>query len=194
MSKSHVQDDALVARAREGDQEAFGELVRRHRPAVHRAALAASGSAADADDIAQDAFVLAFRRLKSFRGESSFKTWMLTITWNQAMNHRRSTARWFKRFMSADSDDRSEFKAIEFASTAGTPEDLVVRAQLRDDIRDAIRALPDKLRDALLLAATGEYSYDEIGAMAKTKTGTIKWRVSEARRLVRERIDRRSTD
>ena len=190
MSKSHVNDADLVARAREGDQAAFGELVRRHQAAVQRAALAASGSPADADDIAQDAFVLAFRRLKSFRGESSFKTWVLTIAWNQAMNHRRKAKRWFRRFTSVENEDG----AIHFAATGGTPEDLVARDQLRDGIRDAIRALPGKLRDALLLAASGEYSYDEIGAMVNAKTGTIKWRVSEARRRVRESLDRRSAD
>jgi RNA polymerase sigma-70 factor (ECF subfamily) len=194
VSKPHVNDADLVARARQGDQAAFGELVRRHQAAVQRAALTASGSAADADDIAQDAFVLAFERLKSFRGESSFKTWVLTIAWNQAMNHRRKAARWFKRFMSVDSAHGSAFTSIEFAASGGTPEDLLARGQLRDEIRDAIRALPDTLRHALLLAASGEYSYDEIGAMVNAKTGTIKWRVSEARRRVRERIDRRSAD
>jgi len=194
VSKSHVNDADLVARAREGDQAAFDELVRRHQAAVQRAALTASGSPADADDIAQDAFVLAFKRLKSFRGESSFKTWVLTITWNQAMNHRRKAKRWFRRFTSVEREDGSGFTSIEFAASGGTPEDLLARDQLRDDIRDAIRALPGKLRDALLLAASGEYSYDEIGAMVNAKTGTIKWRVSEARRRVRESLDRRSAD
>ncbi len=194
MSKSHVNDADLVARARQGDQDAFGELVRRHQAAVHRAALTASGSAADADDIAQDAFVLAFERLKSFRGESSFKTWVLTIAWNQAMNHRRKASRWFRRFISVESEDGSGFTSFEFVATGGTPEELVAHDQLRGEIRDAIRALPGTLRDALLLAASGEYSYDEIGAMVNAKTGTIKWRVSEARRRVRERIDRRSAD
>jgi len=194
VSKSHVNDADLVARAREGDQAAFGELVRRHQAAVQRAALTASGSAADADDIAQDAFVLAFQRLKSFRGESSFKTWVLTIAWNQAMNHRRKATRWFKRFTRVESEDGSGFKSFEFVATGGTPEELVAHDQLRGEIRDAIRALPGTLRDALLLAASGEYSYDEIGAMVNAKTGTIKWRVSEARRRVRERIDRRSAD
>jgi len=82
------------------------------------------------------------------------------------------------------------FESTAFASTAGTPEDLAAHGQLREEIRKAIRGLPEKLRDALLLAQSGEYSYDEIGAMLKTKTGTIKWRVSEARRLVKERIGR----
>jgi RNA polymerase sigma-70 factor (ECF subfamily) len=185
-------DLALVARAREGDQAAFGELVRRHQQTVLRAALSASGSAADADDVAQEAFLLAYQRLHTFRGESAFKTWLLTITWNQAMNHRRKSSRWWKRFVSMDTASASEegmaFESLHFASTAGSPEDLAVHGQLREEIRQAIRALPSKLRDALLLAQSGEYSYDEIGAMVKAKTGTIKWRVSEARRRVKERL------
>ena len=199
MSKSHVSDepgdDVLVGRARGGDQSAFEELVRRHESAVRRAALAASGSAADADDIAQDAFLLAFRRLSSFRGESTFKTWVLTITWNQAMNYRRKAMRWWKHFgtpVSALGEDGAPFDrkvtTSHHASPVGTPEDLAAHAQLRDGIRDAIRNLPAKLRDPLLLAASGEYSYDEIGAMLKAKTGTIKWRVFEARRLVKESL------
>jgi RNA polymerase sigma-70 factor (ECF subfamily) len=181
-------DAELVARAREGDQAAFGELVRRHQQAVLRAALSAVGSAADADDVAQEAFLLAYQRLKTFRGEAAFKTWMLTITWNQAMNHRRKSTRWLRRFMSVESEEGSAFESIEFAAPGGTPEDLVARGQSREEIRRAIRALPKKLRDALLLAQSGEYSYDEIGSMLNAKTGTIKWRVSEARRLVKERI------
>jgi RNA polymerase sigma-70 factor (ECF subfamily) len=73
-----VSDVDLVARARQGDPAAFGELVERHQTAVFRAALAALGSHADAEDAAQDAFLLAFRRLDTFRGDASFKTWLLT--------------------------------------------------------------------------------------------------------------------
>jgi len=194
VSKAHVNagepadDVELVARARQGDTRAFEQLVRRHQAAVHRAALSAVGSAADADDVAQEAFLLAYQRLAGFRGDAAFKTWMLTITWNQAMNHRRKATRWFSRFMSVESDAGSEFAPIEFASSAGTPEDLAAHAQLRGAIRDAIRALPSKLRDALLLAATGEYTYDEMGAMLDAKAGTIKWRVSEARRVLKQKL------
>jgi len=190
VSKPHVNGDdlELVARAREGDQAAFGELVSRHQQAVRRAALSAVGSPADADDVAQEAFLLAYQRLKTFRGESAFKTWMLSITWNQAINHRRKSSRWWKRFVSVESEEGVPFESLHFASTAPSPEDLAVHGQRREEIRQAIRALPETLRDALLLAQSGEYSYDEIGAMVNAKTGTIKWRVSEARRRVKERL------
>jgi RNA polymerase sigma-70 factor, ECF subfamily len=191
VSKPHVNagdDVELVARACRGDQAAFDELVHRHQAAVRRAALSAVGSPADADDVAQEAFLLAYQRLRSFRGDATFRTWMLTITWNQAMNHRRKFGRWWRRFVSVETEDGAPFETTRFASTAGTPEEIAVRGQMLDAIRDAIRALPRPLRDTLLLAQSGEYTYDEIGAMVKSKTGTIKWRVSEARRLVKQHL------
>jgi len=186
-----VDDADLVARAREGDHAAFTALVARHQSAVHRAALSAVGSAADADDVAQEAFLLAYQRLRSFRGEASFKTWLLTITWNQAMNHRRRTGRWWNRFVSVDADDRDLFETMPLASGESTPEELAAAGQLRREVRSAIAALPPKLRDTLLLAQSGDYSYEEIGAMVKAPIGTIKWRVSEARRLVRRQLETR---
>jgi RNA polymerase sigma-70 factor (ECF subfamily) len=186
-----VDDAALVARAREGDHAAFTALIERHQAAVHRAALSAVGSAMDADDVAQEALLLAYQRLRSFRGEASFKTWLLTITWNQAMNHRRKSGRWWRRFVSVDQSEREPFEAMPIASSEQSPEDLASAGQLRGDIRRAIAALPHKLRDALLLAQSGDYSYVEIGAMVKAPVGTIKWRVSEARRLIRQQLEAR---
>jgi RNA polymerase sigma-70 factor, ECF subfamily len=184
-----VDDDALVARAREGDHAAFAALVERHQAAIHRAALAAVGSRTDADDVTQEALFLAFQRLRTFRGDASFKTWLLTITWNQAMNHRRKTGRWWRRFVSVDASDSDGFETNPLVSTEHTPEQLASAEQLRNEIRRAIAALPHKLRDALLLAQSGEYSYVEIGVMVKAPVGTIKWRVSEARRLVKQQLE-----
>jgi RNA polymerase sigma-70 factor (ECF subfamily) len=183
-----VEDAALVARAREGDHAAFTALVERHQAAVHRAALSAVGSTTDAEDVAQEAFLLAYQRLRSFRGEASFKTWLLTITWNQAMNHRRR--RWWRRFVSVGDCTEEPFGTMPFAS-GSTPEELASAGQLRSEIRRAIVALPRKVRAALLLAQSGEYSYEEIGAMLNAPIGTIKWRVSEARRLVRQQLEAR---
>ena len=105
VSTECVSDVDLVTRARQGDPAAFGELVDRHRSAVYRAALAAIGSAADAEDASQEAFLTAYRRLSSFRGEASFKTWLLTIAWHQAINHRRGLTRWWRIIARPRSDE-----------------------------------------------------------------------------------------
>jgi RNA polymerase sigma factor (sigma-70 family) len=236
-----VTDGDLVARARAGDHAAFGDLVDRHRAAVHRAAMAALGSHAEADEAAQDAFLMAWRRLDSFRGDSSFKTWLLTIAWRQAINRRRGLMKWWRRMVplddsqvrlkpdttnarattkargsySGDSDsggartDSPRIMGISstytgaadamgtsdvvsgFGRTVGrSPEELASSDELRRSIVKAIRALTPKLRDALLLAQSGDYSYEEIGTMVRAPVGTIKWRVSEARRRVREQLQR----
>ena len=83
VSTPSVTDDGLVERTLRGDSTAFGELVFRHGQAVYRAALAALGGAADAEDVMQEAFLLAFRKLPHFRHDASFKTWLLTITWRR---------------------------------------------------------------------------------------------------------------
>src|SRR5215467_9413788 len=89
---ANPEDLELVRRA--GDVAAFGELVERNRRAVFRAALAAVGSATEADDVAQEAFITAFQKLDGFRGEASFKTWLLSITWRKAIDRRKSVTRW----------------------------------------------------------------------------------------------------
>ena len=202
MSTTRVTDAELVARARAGDQAAFGGLVDRHRLAVYRAALAALGSSAEAEDAAQDAFVLAWRRLGAFRGDASFKTWLLAIAWRQAINRRRWLVRWWRRLGDApDLLGSPTTRLVEGGSqtqesasrTRGgwTPEQLVAAGELGRDIRQAIGALSPTLRDALLLAQSGEYRYEEIGAMLAAPVGTIKWRVSEARRMVKKHLQHR---
>jgi RNA polymerase sigma-70 factor (ECF subfamily) len=197
-----VDDAELVVRARQGESAAFGELVDRHRTAVYRAALAALGSPDEAEDAAQDAFLAAYRRLDSFRGASSFKTWLLTIAWHMAINRRRGLGRiWFRLVRSAgnrapgSAGNRAEAEAGAALACAPssepTPEEAAASAQLMRIVQDAIRGLPPKLRDALLLAQSGEYDYGEIGAMLAAPIGTIKWRVSEARRQIRQRLRER---
>ena len=191
MSITRVSDVDLVTRARQGDPAAFGELVDRHRAAVYRAALAALGSPADAEDAAQDAFLLAYRRLDSFRGDASFKTWLLTITWHQAINRRRSLTSVWRRMVAPKTEDEAESAMANVAAAGPSPEQAAAQDQLRRGLREAIRALSPTLRDALLLAQAGEYSYEEIGAMLHAPLGTIKWRVSEARRVIRKHLQER---
>ena len=186
-----VSDADLVARARLGDPAAFGELIDRHRAAVYRAALAALGSHADAEDAAQDAFLSAYQRLTGFRGDASFKTWLLTITWHHAINRRRTLARWWRLVVEPPGAGVEGGPAWDPASVGQTPEQAAVGGELRRLIQREIQGLTPTLRDALLLGQSGEYTYEEIDAMLKAPVGTIKWRVSEARRVIRKRLRER---
>jgi RNA polymerase sigma-70 factor, ECF subfamily len=184
-STPYVTDDELVERTLRGDSTAFGELVFRHGPAVYRAALAALGSAADAEDVMQEAFVLAFRKLPHFRHDASFKTWLLTITWRRALRWRHSPAHRLKRLVSAE----GQFSG-DLAVYRPTPEQAAIAGEIHRDVLRLIRSLPTRLRDPLLLSAGGRYSYAELSDILGVPTGTVKWRVSEARRLLRVKLER----
>jgi len=180
---------ALIRRAQAGDDEAFAQLVEQHRRAVYRAAYAALGSMAEADDAAQETFVAVHRKLGGFRGEAAFRTWVLSIAWRKALDRRRSLRRWLR--LSAAQDWRSDDEADPLeraASPAVSQEDQAATRELRLLLRRLILRLPRKHRDTLLLAASGEYSYEQIAAMLRVPTGTVKWRVSEARRLLKAKL------
>ena len=188
---SAATDLDLVRLAQAGDVEAFGELVDRNRRAVFRAALAVVGSPAEADDVAQEAFVTAFQKLGSFRGESQFRTWLLSITWRKAIDRRKSVTRWLRLTVSAPRDDSGEdaFDQMErVPSASASQEDTLVDEELQRNVTRLIGTLPRKLRDALLLAGTGEHTYEQISQMLGTPLGTVKWRVSEARRVLKKKL------
>jgi len=180
----------LVRLAQEGDAEAFGELVERNRRAVFRAALAAVGSPAEADDVAQEAFVTAYRKLSSFRGDSQFRTWLLSITWRKAIDRRKSVTRWLRMTVTPrDNPGEDSFDPMErVPSVNRSQEDALVDDELQRNVTRLIGTLPRKLRDALMLAGTGEHTYEQIGEMLGAPIGTVKWRVSEARRVLKRKL------
>jgi RNA polymerase sigma-70 factor (ECF subfamily) len=181
----------LVRLAQAGDVEAFGELVERNRRAVFRAALACVGSPAEADDVTQEAFVTAYRKLGTFRGEAQFRTWLLSITWRKAIDRRKSISRWLRLSVSPGRDEPGDdpFDQMErVASMERSQEDAVVDEELQRNVTRLIGTLPRKLRDALLLAGTGEHTYEQISQMLGAPLGTVKWRVSEARRVLKRKL------
>jgi RNA polymerase sigma-70 factor (ECF subfamily) len=187
----NVDDQALVRRAQAGDVEAFGALVERHRRAVFRAALAAVRSPTEADEVAQDAFITAFQKLDGFRGDAAFKTWLLAIAWRKAIDRRKSMTRWVQRLVTPPrgGEGGEEWDPMERLSAGDrTHEDELMTSDLRARLKPLIAALPKKLRDALLLAGSGDYSYDEISQMLGIPVGTLKWRVSEARRVLKTKM------
>ena len=170
-----MTDGELVERVRSGDTDAFGELVERHRGAVYRAALAALGNEADAEDIAQEALVLAFRRIAQYRGDASVKTWMVSIAWRLSMSRRRRL--WWN--VSRTAVGETELHSLR--DVAASPEARMRSAEFINTVQHHIRRLPRKLRDALLLAAAGDLTQEEIAMALNIPAATFRGRVRDAR-------------
>ncbi len=170
-----VDDGDLVEQVRGGDAAAFGELVDRHRSAVYRAALAALGNAADAEDVAQEALVLAYRRIDQFRGDASVRTWMISIAWRLSLSRRRRLS-WKVRRMFTSAGELDGVR-----SPTRSPEARLQTAETVATVRRHIRQLPPKLRDALLLAAAGDLTQDELAKALNIPPGTFRGRVRDAR-------------
>lgn len=179
--------DHLVERARAGDAAAFTEIVRLYERPVYRAALAALGSPEEAEEAAQDAFVAAFRRFDTFRGESSLKTWLVAIVWRKALTRRRKLRFRLRHTATAFGEDKANPAELAEDPRAGA-QTMVLATELRQQLAGLIRALPQKLRDPLLLVASGQYTYEDAAVILGVPVGTAKWRVSEARRLLREKL------
>ena len=161
---------------------------------MFRAALAAVGNAAEADDVAQETFVTAFRKLSGFRAEAAFRTWLLSIAWRKALDRRKGLTRWLRLTGTRPEfgdDDTGVYDRI--ASPERPQDEALAAAELQRAVKKLIATLPRKLRDALLLAGSGDYTYEEMALMLGAPVGTVKWRVSEARRILRAKCQVQGT-
>jgi len=177
----------LAVRAREGDREAFSALVGLHERAARRVAIAALGQEADAEEAVQEACLTAWRRVDRLEDPAAFRSWFLKITWRKALDRRRSLKAWLKRLQP---DPFGEDPAELIASTAATADTALLARERDRAIARMIRSLPARLRDPFLLAATGEHRYEDIARMLNLPVGTVKWRMVEARRVLREKLER----
>lgn len=179
-----AEDAAFVRRARDGDEAAFGTLVRRHLPAAHAAALAVLGDAADAEDACQDAFVSALRRIDDCRPEEKFRPWLLTIVRNRAIDLRRR-----QRVRRADSlDEMGGGGEPPPASPAGGPLRDAERADIRAHLAVALASLTDVRREVVLLHDLEGWSHREIGQHLGLAEGTVRAHLFWARRDLRRRL------
>ena len=180
-----VSDTELVERARAGDADAFGELVERYQAAVYRVARAALRSATEADDVTQEAFIAAYRKLRDYRGDASFKTWLLAIAWNTARMQRRSAWRWLDRFRQTDDAD-----PLPGPRPIPSQEQALISRDVRARVRQTVMTLSPNYREALLLSTTDDLTMEEMGAILGVPSGTVKWRLSEGRRQLKAKLTR----
>lgn len=178
-----VEETRLVDLARSGEIRAFEELVRRHRNNVFALAYHFVRNREDAWDIAQEVFVKAYRSLKRFRGDSSFKTWLMRITSNQCKDHIKAA--------------RLKTVSLE-AAPAGedgggdqSPRQQAEAKELGAAILQAIETIPFKHRQAFILREFERLSYKEMAKIMGCSIGTVMSRLHHARRKIREALVRK---
>lgn len=179
---SHVglpADEELVQRAREGDPGAMNELVTRHHGSAFRVALGILGDEDQAADVAQDAFLKAFRGLRGFRGDASFKTWLLTITANEAKGVARKRTR--RREISLET-------AAPVASPGPSPEEALQASQEKERVMAILQELPEKQRQAVTLRIFEGMSFREVGVVIGSSEGAARVNYHHGIRRLRERL------
>ncbi len=181
-----ITDEQLVARTQQGDKQAFDLLVRKYQFKVIKL-VSRYVNHADAQDVAQEAFIKAYRAIKGFKGNSAFYTWLYRISINTAKNHLVARSR---RPASQDIDvaDAEAFGYADRFSEQDTPEALLESEEIRNAVLTTIEALPEDLRTAIMLRELDGMSYEEIAQAMGCPVGTVRSRIFRARAAVEERL------
>ncbi len=181
-------DQALVERAQAGDKQAFGLLVSKYQRKLARLLSRLIRDPAEVEDVAQEAFIKAYRALPSFRGDSAFYTWLYRIGVNTAKNYLVSQGRRAPTSTDVGSEEAEAFEDGEQLRDINTPEHVLLSKQIGDTVNSAMEALPEELRTAIMLREIEGLSYEEIATIMDCPIGTVRSRIFRAREAVADRL------
>ena len=177
------EDRALVERVQAGDRTAFDLLVRKYEHRIVKLVMRYVHDHAAALDVAQEAFIKAYRALPSFRGDSAFYTWLYRIAINTAKNWLVAESR-RPNDRSLDQDGGEAYDLNERLRHGDSPEHMVLTDEIRDTVERAIAELPEDLRTAIVLRELEGMSYEEIAQTMECPVGTVRSRIFRAREAI----------
>ncbi|MCA9136073.1 MAG: sigma-70 family RNA polymerase sigma factor [Planctomycetales bacterium] len=181
--KREYDEPELIDRALAGDRSAFAELVHQNQDRLFASMMQVTGSPEEAEEVAQEAFIRAFIKLDTFQRNSQFFTWIYRIAFNSALTRRR------KKSARVSLDQIREDNGLEVAGA----NDAVDEAMLRDErvalVRQAIDTLTDEHRRILVLREMDDFAYEEIAEILEISIGTVRSRLSRARRQLKLAIE-----
>ena len=185
-----TQDDAdqqLVQRVQAGDKSAFNLLVLKYQHRVLKLVSRFVSDAAEAEDVAQEAFIKAYRALASFRGDSAFYTWLYRIAINTAKNALVSNRRRPVDF-DLDLQDPEQYDRHSRLKESDTPEGVLLTEEIRQVVEHAMEQLPEDLRTAIVLRELEGLSYEEIAEAMDCPVGTVRSRIFRAREAIDKKL------
>lgn len=183
-----TSDQDLVERVQRGDRRAFDLLVLRYQQRIVKLIMRYVQDGAEAQDVAQEAFIKAYRALPAFRGDSSFFTWLYRIAINTAKNHLASLRRKPVDY-DLDVQDPADLEARGQLRDEETPEGLALQEELRQVVERSIASLPEELRTAIMLREIDGLSYEEIAVAMDCPVGTVRSRIFRAREAIDKSIE-----
>jgi RNA polymerase sigma-70 factor (ECF subfamily) len=186
MSEAEV-DQLLVERVQQGDKHAFDLLINKYQHRIVSLVNRYVNDHAEALDVAQEAFIKAFRAIGNFRGDSAFYTWLYRIAINTAKNwlvaqKRRPPA------TDIDAVDAEQYDMDSRLKDKGTPENELLREEIKQTVYSTIATLPDDLRTAIMLREMEGMSYEEIATTMECPIGTVRSRIFRAREAIDEKL------
>lgn len=181
-----TEERDLILRARQGDREAFGALVRRHRRRVYITALQVTHNASDADDLTQEVFLKAYRALPRFDFRSDLFTWLYRITVNSALSLLGRAHR--SRTVSLDDGSPLALAVDRWLAGQEDPRERLEARQLYRKVVETLGTLKPELQVALVLHVMQGLSHQEVAEVMECAEGTVAWRINEARRQLRKKL------
>ncbi len=180
-------DQALVERVQQGDKQAFDILVLKYQNKIIQLAYRYVHDHDEAMDVAQEAFIKAYRSLDNFRGDSAFFTWIYRIAINTAKNNLVASGRRPPK-SDLDAQEAEQYDGADGLREYATPEHVLLRDELKETIASAINELPDDLRTAITLRELEGLSYEEIAQAMDCPIGTVRSRIFRARDAIDDKL------
>jgi RNA polymerase sigma-70 factor, ECF subfamily len=184
------KDALLVERLRQGQDDAYEELLRTYEDSVYNLVYRLVNNPADSSDVVQEIFVKVFRNLNHFQGKSTLKTWIYRIAVNEAYNHRRWFSRHKKQEVGFNSNEDSSIGLVDILpDRCPSPFDLTSDHETRALIEEALLRINPVFRSAVVLRDLEDLSYEEIADVLQVSLGTVKSRILRGREALRVELE-----
>ncbi|WP_437185702.1 sigma-70 family RNA polymerase sigma factor [Planctomicrobium sp. SH668] len=182
-----TDDSRIIELTLAGNRDAFGELVLKYQDRLFGTLVHLLGSTHDARDVGQDAFLLAYRKLKTFRNESSFYSWLFRIAYHAAISNRRK-----RKGPLHSLDEQKERTGIEpvHLNASSSPDHGLISVETQQQVRDALDSIGVEYRDAIVLKEIEGLKYEEIAEIQDCPIGTVRSRIHRARILLKQHLTR----